>query len=198
MFRVGIPHRSLCFYLLELMIIMKTVLTKNSGFSLVEILISLVVMSIGMMGLAGLKMVSIKGTNEAHFRHEGSLVMMDLADRMRSNIDGVDAGSYESASSVSLTAPTVICTGTTSCTSAELAAYDNYQVATNMSQAIPESTITITCPGDDCTTLDDVKKEHTITISWKVRKDKSEDLTMSNDTNDNEYHIREIELTIVP
>jgi len=177
---------------------MKTVLTKNKGFSLIEILISLVIMSVGMMGLASLKMVSIQGTSDAHFRHEGSLVMMDLADRMRANLDAVDGGLYESESTVSLVPPSVLCSGTTTCTSNQLAAYDNYQVATLLSEAVPGSAITITCPSSDCTTVDEVKKPHTINITWRVRKDKNEDMTMSNDNNSAEYHIREIELTIVP
>ena len=103
---------------------MNKVPSKTYGFSLLEILISLVIMSVGMMGLAGLKMVSIKGTNEAHFRHEASLIMMDLADSMRANLSAVDAGLYLAKNAVSLTTIPTLCEGSTACTSTQLVAYD--------------------------------------------------------------------------
>ncbi|HIP81224.1 MAG TPA: type IV pilus modification protein PilV, partial [Leucothrix mucor] len=64
--------------------------TKNQGFSLIEILVSLVVMSIGLMGLSGLQIAAIKAANESHFRNEASLLLMDTANRMRSNNTGMN------------------------------------------------------------------------------------------------------------
>ena len=158
-------------------------------------------MSVGMMGLAGLKMVSIKGANESHFRHEASLLMMDLSESMRAKLEAVDAGDYLNATAVSLTSPPTLCEGSTPCTSSQLAAYDKYRVALRLSKAVVGSTLTITCPGSDCSTASNAsgfRKEHTIKITWKVRKDKSEDLTLDNVNNDLENHIRSVELTVTP
>lgn len=179
---------------------MNKVPLKNSGFSLLEILISLVIMSVGMMGLAGLKVVALKGGNEAYFRHEASLLMMDLADSMRANLEAVDAGDYLAANAVTLTAPT-ICEGTTACSSTELAAYDKYRVALRLSKAVAGSTLTVNCPAGDCSTASNpsgFRQQHTIKITWKARKDKSEDLTLDNDKNDHENHIRFVELVVTP
>lgn len=180
---------------------MNTILTKNSGFSLIEILISLVIMSVGMMGLAGLKMVSIKGTNSAHFRHESSLLMADLADRMRSNIDAVNNGTYEAETAVNISAaPSPDCSETI-CSADELSEYDKYQIALKMSLAIPNSSLFITCPDSDCsTTVNDVKKNHTIIINWKEKKDKSEDMGEVDEegTAANEFNDQSITLEITP
>ena len=184
---------------------MNTVPLKNSGFSLIEILITLVIMSVGMMGLAGLKMVAIKGTNESHFRHEASLLMMDLADRMRANEAGVDNGDYQLNSALDLsTEPSQDCSSA-QCTATELATYDKYQIALRMSQTIPGSELLITCPSNACNTVADVKVVHTIKIKWKERKDKSEQLTKSvteddgtTTTTTDEFNDREITLEITP
>ncbi len=174
--------------------------SKNSGFSLLEILISLVIMSVGMMGLAGLKMVAVKGVNESHFRHEASLLMMDLADSMRANLEAVDAGVYINTAAVSLTAPT-LCEGATTCTSTQLAAYDKYRIALRLSKAVVGSTLTINCPGNDCSTAGNAsgfRQDHTIRITWKVAKDKAEDLTLDDATNDLKSHIRSVTLLVTP
>jgi type IV pilus assembly protein PilV len=180
---------------------MNKVPSKNSGFSLLEVLITLVIMSVGMMGLAGLKMVAVKGANESHFRHEASLLMMDLADSMRANLEAVDAGSYLNITAVSLTSPPTLCEGTTACTSTQLAAYDKYRVARRLSRSVVGSTLTINCPDDNCSTASNAsgfRKEHTIKITWKVKKDRTEDLTLDNDQNDHENHIRYVELDVTP
>lgn len=181
---------------------MKYVDKKNSGFSLLEILISLVVLSMGMMGLAGLQIASLKGTNEAHFRHEASLLMMDMADRMRANLPGTDKGAYRSVNAVNCTAEPSKSCDTVECTSEELAVYDMYAIAcgiTNGSQrsngirnVLPEGTLTINCDGGDCSTVGGIKKTHDIRITWKESKNKSEDATEST------YNDRNIDLSIIP
>ncbi|HIO97673.1 MAG TPA: type IV pilus modification protein PilV [Leucothrix sp.] len=179
---------------------MNKVPLKNTGFSLLEILISLVIMSVGMMGLAGLKLVAIKGTNEAHFRHEASLLMADLADRMRANEEAVDNGTYELSTAVDLsTAPSPDCSSK-ACTADELAKYDQYQIALKMSVAMPGSSLLITCPNNTCSTIADVKVEHTIAINWKEKKDKSENMitVVDDETIESEFNDRRITLKITP
>jgi len=55
------------------------------GFSLIEVLVSLLVLSVGMLGLGGLQMAAVKGTANAHARTVASALMHDLTDRMRAN-----------------------------------------------------------------------------------------------------------------
>ena len=193
---------------------MKTYPSKNIGFSLLEILISLVIMSVGMVGLAGLKIVAIKGENESHFRHEASLLMMELADRIRANSAGVDAGSYEAHGSISVTtAPSVLC-DEGSCSASQLATFDMYSVAKKISVAVPGSSVSITCPSNDCSTISaieednsdpanpiaaaaEIKKIHTVLITWKVKKQKEEDGAMGSDV-DEQSHVRSIQMDVDP
>ena len=65
---------------------MKLVNTKKQkGFSLVEVLIALVIMSVGMLGIAGLYVQSMQAGRTSMFRHHAVNLAGDVADRIRAN-----------------------------------------------------------------------------------------------------------------
>jgi len=55
------------------------------GFTLVEVLIALVIMSIGMLGIAGLYVHSMQAGRTSMFRHHAVTLAGDVADRIRAN-----------------------------------------------------------------------------------------------------------------
>lgn len=58
---------------------------RQQGFSLVEVLITLVIMSIGMLGIAGLYVQSMQAGRTSMFRHHAVTLASDVADRIRAN-----------------------------------------------------------------------------------------------------------------
>ena len=62
-----------------------TILRKSKGFSLVEVLIALVIMSVGMLGIAGLYVQSLQAGRTSMFRHQAVSLAGDVADRIRAN-----------------------------------------------------------------------------------------------------------------
>jgi type IV pilus assembly protein PilV len=56
-----------------------------NGVSLVEVLISLVLLSIGLLGTASLMSASLKNTNTAYYRSQATFLADDILDRMRAN-----------------------------------------------------------------------------------------------------------------
>ena len=60
-------------------------LSKSKGFSLVEVLIALVIMSIGMLGIAGLYVHSMQAGRTSMLRHHAVTLAGDIADRIRAN-----------------------------------------------------------------------------------------------------------------
>lgn len=58
---------------------------RQRGFTLIEALISVVIMSIGLLGVAALQTRSLGSTNIAAKRSQAILLAGDLADRMRAN-----------------------------------------------------------------------------------------------------------------
>ena len=94
--------------------------SRNSqrGFSLVEVLITLVIMSIGMLGIAGLYVQSMQAGRTSTFRHHAVTLASDVADRIRANpLAGV---AYAAANGVDSNCVT----GGIDCDAAEMAGND--------------------------------------------------------------------------
>ncbi|WP_417788108.1 type IV pilus modification protein PilV [Stutzerimonas xanthomarina] len=58
---------------------------KEAGATLIEVLVAMVVLAIGLLGLAGLQATSIQSNHSAYYRSQATLLAGDLADRMRAN-----------------------------------------------------------------------------------------------------------------
>ena len=56
-----------------------------SGFTLIEVLIALIVMSVGMLGIAGLYVHSMQAGRTSMLRHNAVVLAGDIADRIRAN-----------------------------------------------------------------------------------------------------------------
>jgi type IV pilus assembly protein PilV len=68
------------------------------GISLIEMLVALLVLSFGLLGLAGLQATSLRNNTSALFRSQANAVAFDIMDRMRANkIAAVCNGAYATA-----------------------------------------------------------------------------------------------------
>jgi len=68
---------------------------RSSGLTLLEILIALIVLSIGLLGLAHLQLFGLESTNDSYRRSMVGYIANDLADRMRANRQAALSGSYD-------------------------------------------------------------------------------------------------------
>ena len=66
----------------------------NKGFTLLEVMISVFVLAIGLLGIAGLQMTGIKNNHTANMRVQATQLSYNLADRIRANIEGLENGGY--------------------------------------------------------------------------------------------------------
>lgn len=64
---------------------MLTTVPRQGGFTLVEVLVTLVIFAFGMLGVAGLQMVSLSNMDSAQYRSVASLKASEMAERMRAN-----------------------------------------------------------------------------------------------------------------
>ncbi len=65
-----------------------------SGFSLLEVLISLFILVVGLLGMANLQLVSLQASAGAYQRSQAAILVSELSERIRANPDGVAAGDY--------------------------------------------------------------------------------------------------------
>jgi type IV pilus assembly protein PilV len=126
--------------------------TQNqSGFSLLEVLIALLVLSIGLLGLAALQTTSLRSNEMASMRTTATQLAYDISDRMRANPAGVTAGSYVLAGGATPTG--------TSVAALDLIAWN--QAVT----ALPGGRSSITqCDGASVPPCDGIT--HIITVQW--------------------------------
>jgi len=124
----------------------------HRGFALVEVLVTVVVLSVGLLGLAGLQVTGQRNNHSAYLRSQAVFLAYDMVDRMRANMKGVTAGNYNNISGIPSN-PGCITTG---CTPAQMAQYDAYQWNTQMAQQLPSGQGTVTVAGS----------LYTITVKW--------------------------------
>ncbi|GAB6067345.1 hypothetical protein JCM13664_06630 [Methylothermus subterraneus] len=67
---------------------------RETGFTLLEILIAVLVLAIGLLGLAGLQTTGLHSNHSASLRTQATLLAYDMTDRMRANRAGFQGGFY--------------------------------------------------------------------------------------------------------
>lgn len=121
--------------------------SSQSGFGLVEILITILVVSVGLLGLAALQVSGLRNNHDAYLRTVASQLAADVADRLRANIRGARDGRYNGTIDAS-TSVSQSC-NTQSCTPEQMANYDRSQLAGMLKTAsgrpmLPDGRITVT------------------------------------------------------
>lgn len=53
-----------------------------SGFSLVETLVTLIIISVGLLGVVGMQVAGIKNNQSAYYRTQATILASDMADRL--------------------------------------------------------------------------------------------------------------------
>lgn len=142
----------------------------QQGFTLLEILIAIVIMSLGLLGLAGLQAASLKNNQTAYFRAMGAQQVYDMADRIRANQAGVSAGNYDSLNSSTPADPGCFNADAaqTGCSAANMAITDHHQWNTNNGRLLPGGVGEVDCtagPGAGCSNAN-VLRTYRIIVRW--------------------------------
>lgn len=69
-------------------------LRRPKGFTLVEMLVALVVLSIGLLGVAALQLTSLRNNHSSAMRTQATFLAYDIIDRMRANRQDAMDGNY--------------------------------------------------------------------------------------------------------
>lgn len=67
---------------------------EHSGYTLIEVLVALVIVSVGLLGMAGLQITALKQNQNAYLRSQAMIAAADIVDRMRANTAAVSDGDY--------------------------------------------------------------------------------------------------------
>ena len=103
-----------------------------AGFTMIEFLVAVLVLTIGLVGLAALQMAAIKTNRTAYYRSIATVDAYDIIERMKANPVGIAAGNYNNG----VPGTSLSQCETASCTPSAIAGYDlakfNYTLATGL------------------------------------------------------------------
>ncbi len=126
----------------------------NKGFSMIEVLVTLVIMSIGLLGLASVQVWSVKNANNSNSRTLATFFATDMIERMRSNRVGLDNGAYDEITGDETDPACSICSPAEM---ADLHAYEwNQQLRDSASEGLSGAVGTVQRDG----------AYHVLTVSW--------------------------------
>ena len=118
------------------------------GFSMIEVLITVLILAIGLLGLAGLQSTGIRANHSAYLRSQATILAYDIADRMRANRTDALVGAY------------TVGLGSTS-TGSSMPAQDIIAWKNNLDAMLPEGDGVISSTNGN---------RFTITVQWDDRR----------------------------
>jgi type IV pilus assembly protein PilV len=143
----------------------KLLCNTKQGFSLFEVLIALIILAIGMLGIAKTLLIAHKSNSSNYMRQQAIQSAYDMLDRVNANRQAAINGSYNAGNLVSGGAPpkpgspSTNCT-MTSCSSTDMASYDIWHWLTNDVTQLPNG-----C-GKVATATSGINTTITVTVQW--------------------------------
>jgi type IV pilus assembly protein PilV len=138
----------------------------TAGFSMLEVLVALLVLSLGLLGLAALQTTAFKFNHESYQRTQAVIQAYDILDRIRANPIGRNAGLYNTVSPPGYTVPSSQNCISVSCSAAQMVDYDISEWNSANASLLAE--------GAGAVATDTSTSIRTITIQWR-----ESDLTMT-------------------
>lgn len=132
---------------------------RAGGFTLIEILVTLFVIALGILGTAGLQAVALKISHSGQLRSQAVILGLDLLERIEANNPAAIVGNY--APGTLPTSAAKDCS-TSFCLPIELATYDLAQFNNLVAAQLPGATATVTFAGAGPFT-------YTVQINWVER-----------------------------
>jgi type IV pilus assembly protein PilV len=141
----------------------------EAGFSMIEVLVTLLIISLALLGTAGLQAYSMRLNQGGQFRSLAVFLAADLAERMEANRPSAVAGDYVVANTVGadfLVGAAAVSTAcvTAGCNAAALAAYDLSQWQNAVATTLPQSSWSV------AQATSGTQNTYTITINWVDRR----------------------------
>jgi len=142
----------------------------QTGFTLLEALVTIVVISIGMLGLLGLQTFSIVNTQLSAARSQATVAADNIADRMRANPAGVSVNAYDKIDHPAAKSKPATCDGGTGCSPAAMASYDAWSWDKSLGEQLPGGKGKVTCAAKDGPSC----IRYRVEITWSERQRNSD------------------------
>ncbi|WOX06687.1 type IV pilus modification protein PilV [Microbulbifer pacificus] len=149
---------------------------KQLGATMIEVLVTILVLAVGLLGLAATQVMSLKNGNNSHHRYLAALAAHEMAERMRANPDGLELASYD-GKTVDGSESSVDCSS--KCSAASLADLDLYDWGQVISNNLPGG------EGE----IERVGRTVTLTITWNEQHTGENRGTAAGGTEESEFEM---------
>lgn len=151
---------------------MKCERSGTTGFSMIEVMVAVLVLSTSMLGLALLQVSSLRASNGAYLRSQAIVLAYDIQDRMRANASVVTLGCYD----LDLTGPLPLATCAGALLTEATHVTDLTEWRSELGSTLPQ--------GIGSVSVDPASKVASVTIQWQDNSvSDSEDQTLAATTN---------------
>lgn len=113
------------------------------GFTLIEALIALLVLTVGLLGAASMLLTSVRNSHNSYLRSQASFMADSLLERMRANPFSIWRGNYNGL--LDGTTPAAPVCGAAGCTPQQVANFDRAAVAQQILQHLPNGRGLVNC-----------------------------------------------------
>lgn len=146
---------------------------KQRGLNLLEVLVAAFLISLGLLGMAGLQVKSFRATHNSYQMQQATQLAHELLERMRSNRTAVLAGGYQVnavAATYCANSLAVSCQANT-CNSTQMALDDlhrvicGYGTGTGVNGALLNGQLTVDCPDPSA----ECSKGVRLSLQWNER-----------------------------
>lgn len=118
---------------------------RERGVTLIEVLVAVLLFSLGLIGIAGLLVVSSKANHAAYLRTQATFLAESLVDRMRANPVGVWNDEYDDSYPVTGSDPGCV---TAACTPTDISSHDKAVWSTLLDSSLPNASASVECTKD--------------------------------------------------
>lgn len=120
----------------------------QQGMSLLEVLVSIIIIAIGMLGIASMLLISNQANNSSYMKQQAIQNIYNIFDKIKANSQAAINGNYN-ISNISASGPTSVSTpsvqcNAAACTPAQLATYDTWVWLTKDLARLPSGCGSIT------------------------------------------------------
>ncbi|RJG01728.1 type IV pilus modification protein PilV [Noviherbaspirillum sedimenti] len=125
----------------------------GAGFSLVEVLVSLCILSLGVIGAASIQLTALRTTQQSGFHNIALQLATDVADQVRISEASNPLLTLDFKSSEQAAIPAALCYGAAAgCDGASMVAFASYEVQRRLQNLLPQGRIKVcrdATPWDD-------------------------------------------------
>jgi type IV pilus assembly protein PilV len=130
---------------------MKSIRPEQDGFTLLEVLIALVVLSIGLLGVSKIQALGLRASADANLRTEATFLANDMIERMRANRPSADSGYYAGIGYAAIDCaipPAKVCSEGTAgaannCSTTEMADEDAFNWFCQVTTRLPNAAVAV-------------------------------------------------------